>query len=168
VPILLDPALQGEWNGKPVTLSLEDKPVWEILEALAAASGLEFDILHGLVVYAQPERLYGVFAKEGTALDGQDLPRAARAALAKSVNFDYFDQTPAQILEDAARRAGTKAKVDASAALSKAGPVRIRFERVSFRDILTILALAYGDEAAWIDGGAWVGSKEALELRLSQ
>ncbi|HLG42886.1 MAG TPA: hypothetical protein VI643_05935 [Planctomycetota bacterium] len=152
MPVLIDPALQEKVKDKRISVDVRDRPVIDLLEAVAKASGLEYDIFFGLVIFGTPERLYGTFARQEVGIDRQELPERVRAALAETVNFDYYQTEPKAILADVAKRGAMAIELDPRAKVAASGPISVRFERVRIRDILAFLARSFGDDVIWKEG----------------
>jgi len=150
--VIIDPALQEKVKEQRISVDVRDRPIVDLLEAVAKASGLEYDIFFGLVIFSTPERLYGTLSKQEVGIDRQELSAAARKALAETVNFDYYQTEPKAILADVAKRGATSIELDSRARVAASGPINVRFERVRIRDILAFFARAFGDDVIWKEG----------------
>lgn len=83
-PIVLDPkAATGE---EPITLKVNDIKLWRALRWIVKLVKLEYSIEHGAIFISTKKRII-----EGGAKALKPVPKEVKAALAKTVSFDFVD-----------------------------------------------------------------------------
>jgi hypothetical protein len=92
LPLVFDPALFRTHWGKNVTLNLKERPRREILESLCRQAGLDYGFFYGVVLIAEPGRLWPAPALKPrvTPLSAEESERAS--TLIQRLGSDVYQE----------------------------------------------------------------------------
>lgn len=127
----------------------------EILEEVAQATGLEYDLRWGGALFSTPERLWPGPGEVSSLHGAEGNPAGPHPVLDREITLDCYHMTPVEILRRVERETGMRIRLRGSR-LSTAGPLRLHLMKMRVRDVLSTVVRPYGDGFRLEEGGVVV------------
>ena len=152
VTFCLDPELQDNFKDKGLSFKFKDLTLYQAAEEIVKATGLEYDIRFGMVIFSSVKRLFSVYLEHEGAIDRQqNVGPKYRSALLKHTHLNPATMHPADVLYLLSEKCGIKIDIKESANLLKGSPIAPKFA-CRLVDILKFITRSYGDDFVLQDG----------------